>query len=201
MNNNPSLVRFTTKIRSKPTLTNNSIVCIGSPLLDIIVEVDNTFLTKHNLEANSATVITNNDFFKSVITMDNCKFAIGGSITNTVRVLQAILQQNYPVIYLGAIGNDSNGKMIRKTLEKEGVKCIFKECENTYTGMCVALINGANRSLCTDLGASKTYSIQDLREHRVKSCLDQAKCIYFSVSTILVHCCIKSLGFLFRCLY
>lgn len=162
------------------TIVYSLIVCLGSPLLDIIAKTDEAFLKANNLEANSATVLTNKKIFEKMLAKDH-KIAIGGSITNTVRVLQAILKRKHAVAYLGAIGHDENGKMVEQSLEKEGVQCFFKECEGVPTGMCAVLVNGENRSLCTDLGASKLYSMEDLRDCRVKQSLNQAKSVYFSV--------------------
>lgn len=159
-------------------------MCIGSPLVDVITSASTTFLKTYGLETNSATVMTNKQLFQDILTKD-CKTVIGGSITNTVRVLQTILRGKHAVTYLGSIGKDENGRLIEENLKKEGVQCIFKVSENIPTGMCAVLINGENRSLCTYLGASKLYSIEDLRDSRVEHSLTKATCIYFSVRLFL----------------
>lgn len=169
------------------SLFGSAIVCVGSPLLDVIAKVEEDFLKANNLEANSATVLTNNELFEKILAKDN-QITIGGSITNTVRVLQAILKRKRAVTYLGAIGRDNKGKLVEDSLRKEGVQCIFKECEGVSTGMCAVLVNRENRSLCTDLGASKLYSIKDLKDCRVQECLNQAKCVYFSVRRSIYVC-------------
>lgn len=74
------------------------------------------------------------------------------------------------------------------SLRKEGVQCIFKECEGVSTGVCAVLVNGENRSLCTDLGASKLYCLEDLKDCRVQNCLSQAKYVYFSVRRSIYFC-------------
>lgn len=124
----------------------------------------------------------NRAFFQKIISMKGCRIEIGGSVTNTVRVLQTILNRKNATTYLGAIGNDSNGKVIQERLEQEGVRCIFKKVNNFCTGICAVLIYAENRSLCTDLGASKLYSIEDLNKHYTTNTIKNAKCIYFSVS-------------------
>lgn len=115
------------------------------------------------------------------------RYEIGGSVTNTARVLQAILKQKNAVTYLGAIGKDADGEIIKNTLYEEGVLCVFKKCEDAQTGRCAVLINGQNRSLCTDLGASKLYKLEDLRDIRVQHSLEHAKCLYISVR-LFFHC-------------
>lgn len=164
-------------------------------MLDIIVKTDCSFLTTHKLEPNFATVVTDKEFFKKISEINNRQIIIGGSVTNTVRVLQAILRENNAVTYLGSVGNDANGKLVEERLKKEGVHVIFNKYENINTGMCAVLICGANRSLCTDLGASSMYSIQCLNHCVVKQKLEHAKCIYFSVSFAFACVCFFSKSF------
>lgn len=155
-------------------------MCFGSPLLDFVTEVDGAFLKAHGLDANSAKHITETSFFKTLPKKDR-QIKIGGSVTNTVRVLQAILKQKHAVTYVGAIGSDADGQIIKRALEEEGVRCVFKECKDVSTGRCAVLINGDNRSLCTHLGASRMYSLDDFKDVRVQNSLASAACVYISV--------------------
>lgn len=177
-----------------------TIVCFGSPLLDSIVRVDGAFLKAHSLGANSAQLIEEASFFEKVLAK-KCKVGIGGSVTNTARVLQAVLKRKRAVTYVGAIGSDADGRTIKRTLEDEGVRCVFKECRDASTGRCAVLVHGDKRSLCTDLGASKLYSLEDFNDARLQNCLALATSVYISVSnsSIKTQFLKHNSGILFRC--
>lgn len=162
-------------------------------MLDIITQVDQEFLKIHNLEANSAKFNNSDSFFKSILKLEH-QSEIGGSVTNTARILQAILEEKNAVAYLGAIGKDTDGEIIKKRLQEEGVLCIFKEYDNIHTGRCAVLISNENRSLCTDLGASRMYTQTDLSDIRAQESLKTAKYVYFSVRHILLRLVIYCLG-------
>lgn len=163
-------------------LKENLVVCVGSPLLDIIVRADENLLRTFDLKPNNMTAATaqHQELFKTA-TAKKHAVKIGGSVTNTVRVLQAILNFENSVVYLGAIGDDGEGAILKDALADESVKCLFKICQSVRTGKCAVLIDGANRSLCTDLGASKMYTKEDFDDSEVRRSFEEAKCVYVTV--------------------
>lgn len=116
--------------------------------------------------------------------LENVRCQPGGSVTNTARVSQWILKLPRSVTYVGTLGIDSFAQNLKNCLSKEGVNGIFVEKEDVTTGKCVVLVQGPNRTLCTNLGASKYFDIEHLLIPDIKKRLDEAKFIYLSVSCL-----------------
>lgn len=162
----------------------NIFLCLGSPLIDVISEVDEPFLKKYGLPINGAVVETekHKNLFEE---LKNFHLQPGGSVTNTARVAQWILKYPRAVTYLGTMGRDNLGQILKSCLDKESVNSIFIENQEILTGKCAVLVHGQSRTLCTNLGASKYFGIENLQNPDIKRCLSGAKFIYLSVSSCI----------------
>ncbi|XP_018331205.1 adenosine kinase-like [Agrilus planipennis] len=91
-----------------------------------------------------------------------------------------ILKAPNVITIFGAVGNDENKRLLENALSAEQINFIFK-CNNGYqTARCAVLITDHNRSLCTDLGASKLLDINDLYEEKVWIAVNSANVFYMS---------------------
>lgn len=159
------------------------LLCFGSPLVDIIARVDESFLRQYELPLNDAVSASekHEKLFKE-LEMLACHRQPGGSVTNTARVTQWIVKSPHLVTYVGAVGTDSLGKMLKNCLPEEGIECIWVEHKDVPTGKCAVLVCGQNRTLCTNLGASKIFRNEDFLMPSVQKRLTDAKFVYLSVS-------------------
>lgn len=95
----------------------------------------------------------------------------GGSSLNTVRAANHALRKRNGgrVAFIGCIGNDEAGQTLVSELEKVQISGVFAKCEETSTGMCAVLVNGKERTLCANIGASAKYPTSHLLENLVRN--------------------------------
>lgn len=162
------------------------IIFFGTPLVDIITKVDHSFLGKYNLKPDNAVRATPEleGIFKEILNYSPI-IQPGGSVTNTARVFQWTSKKSYPMLFIGTVGDDELGKIIKDTFVDEEIKCYLTEIKHQKTGICAVLLTGEYRSLVTHLGASHLFSFDDVDEilwHEVA----KAKYLYLSVSIIAI---------------
>ncbi|XP_054169261.1 uncharacterized protein LOC128966435 [Oppia nitens] len=140
---------------------------LGNPLLDISANVEPEFLKKYSLLANDQILATekHKNMCKDMIEKYKMDYSAGGSIQNTLRVMQWFFQKVPNVAtYMGCIGNDGNGKIMESEAKNNKINAIYLVDKTVSTGVCACLItdNGKNRSLIAYLGASLKFNIQHM---------------------------------------
>ncbi|XP_060533199.1 adenosine kinase-like isoform X2 [Cylas formicarius] len=166
------------------------LLCVGSPIIDYITDVDNdpSFLKKYQLESDGAVKADyrHEKLFEDILGLRDTKVVPAGSVTNTARVFRWISKKG-EVMYVGAIGKDKNGRLIKLRLDSENVPYRFLERKTEMTGRCAALISvgGKYRSLVTDLGAGGTFRPEDLNDNLWETI---NKCTMIYISELLVLC-------------
>ncbi|XP_044252804.1 adenosine kinase 2-like isoform X2 [Tribolium madens] len=158
--------------------TNNvrrSVVFLGSLLIDITANVDREFLRKYNLEPDNAYVVdeTRRSIFEEI---REGSVQVGGSVTNTVRMFTKLRGFPELVTYLGSMGADENGKFVKNELGKEGLGGDLTEIPGGSTGKVAVLVWGKTRTLVTDLGASRLFSLDDKKWDKII----ESSFVYFS---------------------
>ena len=155
---------------------------LGHPLLDIICKVDSSFLNKYGLKANDSIRCnqTHEKLFKEMTSDFECQYIAGGSIQNTLRAVQWMLNKPYSMTFMGAIGDDHFGQKMRHKICEEGVNFVAKidKINSTGTSACLITNNGKNRSLIAHLGASKHITIDHLKQNYIY--VKRAKYFYTS---------------------
>merc|ERR1712151_1037280 len=68
-----------------------------------------------------------------------------------------MLQQPGSTAYMGCIGQDDFGEKMKASCAKDGVKTCYMVDASTATGSCAVLIEGIERSLCTNLMAANNF--------------------------------------------
>lgn len=101
-------------------------------------------------------------------------------MTNTTRIFQWIVGEPKTSCFIGAIGLDKSGMMIKRSLQKENINFLFEEINSLGTGQCLVLVNEADRSLVTDLSASKYLTYEHLKKNEVWNVLKHSKYLYIS---------------------
>jgi sugar/nucleoside kinase (ribokinase family) len=149
------------------------LIGLGNAIVDIIVNVEDEFLTINNLDKGSMNLISSDE---SQELLKNCKVIkqiSGGSSANTV-VCLAELGNN--VQFIGRVKNDKFGNFFSSDIKKS--KTIFNTPptnEGASTAHSIILITpDAQRTMCTYLGASIEFEPKDINF----SLLKESKYLY-----------------------
>ncbi len=138
------------------------ILGIGAPILDHIVQVDESFIreiegAKGGMEFIS--LATFNQLLKK--TGKAPIFIAGGSSTNTIK---GLAEFGHQCSITGKLADDESGRQLLSTLEKLGVTPLYLKSE-TATGLSLCLITPDNeRTLRTFSGAALEMTGADLKE-------------------------------------
>jgi len=158
------------------------IFCIGNPLLDISVNVeDDILLDKYGLRVNNAVLVTDEQqgVFDDALALDDIQFIAGGAACNTSRATQWMLQcDDSRVYYGGCIGQDQIGSNLVESLNNDNVRNVLKINPDVPTGRCAVIIKGKERSLAASVNAAATYTPDHLETPDVKAALDECGIIY-----------------------
>src|SRR3990172_3937137 len=90
-----------------------SVTGIGNAIIDIVANVEDNFINKHNLDKGSMKIITEEEAQWLNEQVSAVKMIPGGSAANTVAGL-AVLGHN--VAFIGKVKNDPMGKAFEKEL-------------------------------------------------------------------------------------
>eukprot|EP00091_Calanus_sinicus_P022315 TRINITY_DN7009_c0_g1_i1.p1 TRINITY_DN7009_c0_g1~~TRINITY_DN7009_c0_g1_i1.p1 ORF type:complete len:126 (-),score=41.73 TRINITY_DN7009_c0_g1_i1:125-478(-) len=81
-------------------------------------------------------------------------------------------------VFFGGLGTDESGDILETLVNKEGVLTSFAKHRYLPTGHCLALVDGAECTLCANLGAATKYDTSDLWSSRNIAILQNTKVIY-----------------------
>ena len=81
-------------------------------------------------------------------------------------------------MFLGGLGTDESGDILETLVNKDGVLTSFAKHQDLPTGHCIALVDGAERTLCANLGAATKYDTSDLWNSANITMLQNTKVIY-----------------------
>lgn len=81
-------------------------------------------------------------------------------------------------VYIGCIGKDKYGEMLKDITAKAGVRTEYRYDDEAPTGRCGVVITGHNRSLCTDLAAANLYKLDHLKSPEIWKLVENAKFFY-----------------------
>ncbi|VDN59342.1 unnamed protein product [Dracunculus medinensis] len=155
----------------------------GNPLLDIQTHIDNQeFFKKWNLKENDSIVADESliPMFDELMNEFDVTYIPGGATLNSLRVCQWLLNTPKLTTFFGAIGNDKYGKILAEKCRAAGVNVQFQVNDDVKTGTCAALIYKEHRSLCADLAAANTFTIDHIIKPENKKLIEKAKFFYIS---------------------
>jgi len=158
-------------------LSENVLLGMGNPLLDISATVEKDLLTKHNLKSNDAILTEDEQIFKDLIEGHKVDYIAGGATQNTIRVAQWILGKKSLCAYMGCVGRDDSSKILEEKASEAGVNVKYQYSDKP-TGRCAVLITGQDRSLVTKLDAANHFTASHLEEGDNWSVVSSAKCVY-----------------------
>jgi sugar/nucleoside kinase (ribokinase family) len=141
---------------------------IGSPLLDIIMSVDEVFLNKMNLKKGIMNFISKEDSLD--ISEETQKIAkkilLGGSSANTISGVNAL---GTSAGFMGVLGKDNHGDTYREQTEKEGVISHLQYHDKHATGHAFTFITpDGERTFATHLGAAVAIEKKHIKEAEIR---------------------------------
>ncbi|KAJ3099215.1 adenosine kinase, partial [Phlyctochytrium bullatum] len=152
---------------------------IENPLLDISAVVDKEFLQKYNLKDNDAILAgeEHKPIYEEIVAKYKVDYVAGGAAQNTLRGAQWLLPAK-STVFIGAVGKDATADKLRTVAGEDGLRTEYMVNETVPTGKCAVLITGHHRSLCTDLLAANTYTIDHIRKPEIWKLVENAKFFY-----------------------
>jgi len=157
------------------------LAAFGNPLLDIIVNDEAGELVENfNLEKDVAQEINTHEtgLYEKVMQKTAVEYSGGGCALNTVRVFQWLSGVKNESVFLGGLGTDESGDILETLVNKDGVMTAFAKHQDLPTGHCIALVDGAERTLCANLGAASKYDTSDLWNSTNRPIMQNTKVIY-----------------------
>ena len=141
---------------------------IGNAIVDVICQVEESFLSKNNLTKSTMKLVDEAEFKKLVSNLKIKETIAGGSVANSIVGLS---QLGNVVSFIGKVNDDEFGNKYEKSLTNEKVKyCYQKKKESIPTGTCLILITpDSERTMCTFLGIAGKVSDKDIDEKAVKN--------------------------------
>jgi len=159
-------------------LSDNQLLGMGNPLLDISATVKTDLLTKHNLKANDAILTEDEQIFQDLQSGDyKVDYIAGGATQNSIRVAQWVLGKPNVTSYMGCVGDDDSSKILEEKAKEAGVNVRYQKSDKP-TGRCAVLITDQNRSLVTKLDAANHFTPAHLEEESNWSVVNSSKVVY-----------------------
>lgn len=165
------------------------LVFVGSPLLDITSECDQTTLDTYQLRPDNCVRSTgaHDRLFLQLLDSPGRRLDSGGSALNSAKIAKWVLGERGSVSFAGCVGDDDFASLLRRSLQDSGVEPILVSFRGQQTGVCACLLSpGGGRSLVTRHGASALFSADHLQEEAISRRLEAADCI-FVVGYFLAH--------------
>jgi len=155
---------------------------MGNPLLDISSKVKEDLLTKYELQANNAIIAEAKHLpiYKELIDTYDVEYVAGGSTQSSIKVAQWMSKTPQSTTFIGCIGKDEYGTILKKNLEGHGCKTSYCIDEKEVTGTCAVLITGKHRSLVANLAAANCYKFEHLNQPENWALVEKADYFYIA---------------------
>ncbi|CRL07472.1 CLUMA_CG020440, isoform A [Clunio marinus] len=146
-------------------LRKGTLLGMGNPLLDISAVVEPEYLVKHNLGPDDAILAEDKhkEIFVQLQEKYKVEYIAGGSVQNSLRVCQWIINQPNVAVFFGCVGEEKYAKILQEQAEKDGVDVRYQKRKEHETGKCAVLVTGKHRSLIADLSAANHFSEDHLK--------------------------------------
>lgn len=144
------------------------VLAIGNALVDLIVSVDDAFLSNNGLDKGMMTLIDEaraKELYAAVKDKDVVQMS-GGSAGNTIAALASLGGDG---AYIGRVAGDELGTAFRGDLKNIDVHFATKPADDgSPTGYCLSLVTpDAQRTMQTFLGAANELAPEDVNEKEV----------------------------------
>ncbi|EFC41207.1 predicted protein [Naegleria gruberi] len=168
---------------SATTVPEGFLLGMCNPLLDISAVVPKEFIDKYEAPHGSACLASEKQLplYGELVSNYPVKYIAGGATQNVMRVFQWMNQSSVPTaVFLGCVGDDEFGSIMRDTVTKDGLKVIYQVTKEKPTGTCAVLVCDNERALVANLGAAEKYSFEHYQSEQVQIAVKQAQMYYIS---------------------
>lgn len=146
------------------------VIGVGSPIVDRLALVDETFLA--TVGANKGGMqLVDTSCMENLLKQVPGKTLItpGGSAANT---LFALARLKIGAVLLGKLGDDKEGRFYRRAFEQLGGDgSLLKTCAVAATARCLSMVTpDSERTMRTDLGAAAAFAPDDLHADDFRNC-------------------------------
>src|SRR5215472_3571914 len=136
---------------------------IGNAIVDVVAQVDDTFLSRHDMHKGAMTLIDSETAETLYAAMPPGQESSGGSAANTCAVAAALGSR---VAYLGKVANDQLGNVFRHDMTATGVHFPSSPLYGgAPTARCLIVVTpDGQRTMHTYLGACVAFDEPDVAE-------------------------------------
>ena len=132
------------------------LIGVGSPLVDLVLQVDDAFLGEHVSGAKGGMELVEASVIEALVKKAKRKpvMAAGGAASNTT---VGAANLGLATAFIGAIGQDDTAAFYREALTRQGVEPRLIVHPTEPSGRVLSLVTpDAQRTMRTNLGASQT---------------------------------------------
>lgn len=159
----------------------HSIVGLGNPLLDLLVDVTPEFLSKYGLIMNNAILADESHapMFEELQTLKPA-YVAGGATQNSIRIAQWMLNQHNKTAtsFFGSVGKDAHGAKLKECAQNDGVNVSYLEHADIKTGTCAVCVHKSERSLVADLSAANHFHHDHLAKPESQEIINKGQYFY-----------------------
>ena len=101
-------------------MNNFDLICVGNAIVDIVVNVEDSFLTKFDLIKGSMKLVSNQEFSDILMEIKDYQTVSGGSAANTAVGFSSFGGKS---AFIGKVGNDKFGNDFKNNIKKR--KCFL----------------------------------------------------------------------------
>lgn len=120
------------------------------------------------------------EVFKDLQEKHKADYIAGGSVQNSLRVCEWIIQKPNVAVFFGCVGIDECAKILEDRARGDGVNVRYQKRSEHETGKCAVLITGKHRSLIADLGAANHFTEDHIYEKDNFDIVNKAEFYYIS---------------------
>ena len=138
------------------------IIGIGSPLVDVVAQVEDAWLQEHAGGSKGGMEMVESEASEQLIAAITSEptLAPGGAAANTT---VGCANLGLDAAFVGAVGGDQYGAFFKQSLERQRCQDRMIERKDVGTGRVVSLVTpDAERTMRTCLGAAATLSPEDI---------------------------------------
>ena len=173
------------------------ISAFGMPVVDYVVYSDDTpelsTEIRSNLKYQMENSTKSNEILSKLYHSPKVHKTVGGSALNTLRMANFLIQKENN-FYMGCIGKDLNGDLIKHTLKEEKIEFGFSESQVNSTSTAIVLIDKNEREPFVNIGSSRDLSTEHMKQFA--HYLNNSKIIF--TDAYLIHYLFPSYQYIFQ---
>ena len=148
--------------------SNFTTIGVGSPIVDIIAQVEESFITEIGVEKGGMTLIDESVLKDLLKRIPGLAKTPGGSAGNTLFTMARLGNSTR---FLGKTGNCPEGDLYRQQFEKLGGDSFRFKIGNSVNGQCVSLVTpDGERTMRTYLGAAMSLTPEEISVSDFEGC-------------------------------